>query len=71
MQFCIYISVCFCFQTLWARGYPGLSGLCVRSAVVEDSSPALVSAVLHPAVASAARARPATPRSALVSPPVL
>lgn len=54
-------------QTQWARGCPGPSGPCVPSAVVEASNPAHVSAALRPAAASVARARPATPRSALVS----
>ncbi|KAM7370189.1 hypothetical protein PAMP_011460 [Pampus punctatissimus] len=53
-------------QTRWAHGSPGLSGQCVRSAVVEASNSALVSVALHPAAASPARARPATPRSASI-----
>lgn len=60
--------MCFWLQTRWVRGSPGLSGRRVRSAVAEGSSSALVSAALHPAMASTARARPATPRSASVSP---
>lgn len=62
------LSCVFLFQTQWASGSLGLSGLCVQWAAVEDSSPALVSAALHHAAASIARARPATPKSASVSP---
>ncbi|KAA8580474.1 hypothetical protein FQN60_013432, partial [Etheostoma spectabile] len=53
-----------CAQTLWARGSPGLSGLYVRSAVVEDNRAARASAALYLAAAPVARARPATPKSA-------
>lgn len=54
-------------QTRLARGYLGLSGPHVRSAVEEVSRDALASATSHPAAASGVRARPATPRSASVS----
>lgn len=57
-------ATCICVQTQWARGSPGLSGLRVQSAAAVDNNPALVSAALHPAAASAVKARPATPRSA-------
>lgn len=59
------------FQIPWGSGSHGLSGLHVQSAVEEGSSPALNSAALHHVAASVVRARPATPKSALVSPSFL
>lgn len=53
-----------CAQSQWARGCRGLSGLRARSAAVEGSSTALVSAALQRAAASVIRARSATPTSA-------
>lgn len=55
-----------CLQSRWARGCRGLSGLSARSAAVEGSSTALVSAALQRAAASVVRARSATPTSASV-----